>query len=455
MSIPEDDRPAPTAGTAAEDQYAAEAAVNLRQQRLRPATAEPSMRLRPPTTGPGSASADRYGVGAQNLATTPPTAAELEELREERLRRLLGAPPGVETDPAQWGWRGRANLLGARLRPSAAEIAHRLDIERIRQPLPGTPVITVANPKGGSGVTPAVLMLAHTIARHRGHGVVAWDNHETRGTLAARAAQVPPSPPTTWDLLAHARDLCSPTVVASAVARFLLPQPTGDEILASDQSALRHEMIGADECTAILAVLHRHRSIVIADTGNSDRAPAFLWAVEHATQLVVPMTYRRDHAHAALRMLDGLAARGYDRLVQSAVIVLADGTAADPPSREAVHEALARADLTRVVHVPFDPTLAGGERIVYTRLPPPTVRAWTHVAAVVADGVADELAAAAAPLHTDITPRSRAVPREYDTRRPDPGPRRRGRSYRGTRIRFGGPGGRPDTFDDRNGTAAG
>ncbi|WP_280494356.1 MinD/ParA family ATP-binding protein [Nocardia asiatica] len=410
-------------------EYFAERPVNLREQKLRPAAADGSgLRLRPPRDGvqSGRGPGDRYGVGADALAEVSLSAEDLEALREEQLRRVLGRPPGVDADPARWGWRGKANALGARLKPDDAEVAHRRDIERIRQPLPGTPVIAVVNPKGGSGVTPATVLLAAIFGRHRGHGVVAWDNHESRGTLATRAAAAVKNPATTWDLLAHAGELCSPTVVASALGRFLITQPTGEEILASDQSSKRREMIGAEECAAILAVLRRHRTMVVIDTGNNERAEAFVWAVEHATQLVIPLAYRRDAAHMVLRTLDGLAARGHGELVRSAVVVLAEGTAAEPAARDAVHEALARAEITRVLHVPFDTDLAGGERIVYPRLAETTVRAWTRVAAVVADGIADVLAHSEPQLRTDFVPQSRDTPAEFDVRfgpRPAPGPR--------------------------------
>ncbi|MFI6368300.1 MinD/ParA family protein [Nocardia sp. NPDC050630] len=405
--------------------YSAERPVNLREQRLRAPSEDraPGLRLRAtPTAGlPDSATAatrDRYGVGSANLSEPALTAAELESLREEQLRRVLGRPAGVETDPAVWGWRGKANALGAKFTPTSAEIQHRLTIERIRQPLPGTPLVVVVNPKGGGGVTPATLMLSNIFGSHRGHGVVAWDNAETRGTLAARAASAPKSVATTWDLLAHAGELCSATVVASAVSRFLLPQPTSDEILASDQSSKRQEMIGAEECAAILAVLRRHRTMVLVDTGNNDRGEAFVWSIEHATQLVIPLTYRRDAAHQVLRTLDGIAARGYSELVRAAVVVLAEGTAADPAARDAVHEALARAQIDRIVHVPFDSDLAGGDRVVFSRLADATVRAWTQVAAVVADGIAEELAHAEPELRSEYVPQSRSTPDEFDARLP-------------------------------------
>ncbi|WP_051030245.1 MinD/ParA family ATP-binding protein [Nocardia takedensis] len=419
----------PTLWDRPDEDYHAENPVNLREQRLRPRTAaDPaSMRLRP-APAPPTARPAPSAVSAVSAAPTVPeplSRAEAEALGEARSRDVLGVAAGVEADPAGWGWRGKANALGARLKPDREEVSHRLAVERIRQPLPGTPVIMVCNPKGGGGTTPATLMLSNIFGRHR-HGVVAWDTAETRGTLAARAARADRRMPTTWDVVEHAAGLCSDTVAASAMGQFLLAQPTGDEILAGDQSSRRRQMLGATECAAILAVLRRHRTMVLLDTGNNERGEAFTWALDNATALVIPLTYRRDAAHMVLRALDGIAARGHEHLVASAVVVLAQGSAVNPAARHAVHEALARAEITRLTTVPFDPDLAGGERIVASRLHPATVRAWTRVAAVVADGLAETLTDAHPLLNTGPAPASRPVAQELDPRprpwaAPEPG----------------------------------
>jgi MinD-like ATPase involved in chromosome partitioning or flagellar assembly len=305
------------------------------------------------------------------------------------------------------------NALGVtRLRPvrGGAEVAYRGAVERIRQPLPGTPVVMVANPKGGTGVTPATLMLSNAFGVHRGGGVVAWDNNECRGTLAARAAATTDTEPTVADVLANARALCSVNADAASLARFLCLQPTLDEVLASEQSGDRSGLIGRNECTAIMAVLRRHRSMVLIDTGDNDRAEPFQWSIENATQLVVPLVCRRDATYMVLRMLEIISARGRRDLVTGAVVALAENTATDPASRDAVLGALEHAGIARILPVPLDSALAGGERIVWTRLPVATTRAWTHVAASVADGLADSLSRTGAPLESAYLPETYSTP---------------------------------------------
>ncbi|MFG1795784.1 hypothetical protein [Nocardia sp. NPDC049149] len=395
-----------------EMEYTAERPVDLRRQRLRPPSAprtELDNEESPPQSVEGASGAanDPYGVGEANLSATPPSVLDVAAAREIRLSMLLRPAPGAETDPAQWGWRGKANAVGLRLKPrrSGPEVAYRRAVERIRQPLPGTPVITVANGKGGSGVTPVTVVLSALFGRFRGGQVVAWDANEACGTLAARAAACS-GPETVWDVLAHARELCSTNGDASALGRMLQRQPSLDEVLASDQTPGGSVNVGRDECAAIMAVLRRHRSMILVDTGDNERAPAFRWMIENSTQLVVPVVCRRDVVVAALRLLDGIADSGHEALATRAVIVLADS---GDIGRTEVIEALEGSGIGRVLRVPHDPTLAGGERIVVSRLSRPSLGAWAQVAAAIADTVAETLAAQHAPIETEFVPDSRRL----------------------------------------------
>lgn len=411
-----DDEVEADSDTAERDDYTAEQPVDLRRQRLRMGKSDDRSDSEDGTRGGedrrdddlaplAGEERDPYGVGEENLAGPgEPSADEVAAVREARLAMLLKPAAGVHTDPARWGWRGRVNALGLRVRPRrhGGEVAYRQAVERIRQPLPGTPVIVVANPKGASGKTPAAVLLSALLGRHRGGRVVAWDAHEACGSLAARAACCP-TDHTVWDVLGHARELCTANAEASGLARFLQRQPTLDEILASDQTPGGSVCIGRDECAAILAVLRRHREVVVVDTGSNDRAEGFRWAVANATQLMVPIIGRRDVILSALRLLDGLAEDGHEDLAARAVIALCVAG----PQQAGIGQTLASAGITRVVTVPYDPVLASGERILVTRMNRASVSAWTEVAATVADGVAETLAARHLPMETRFIPDGR------------------------------------------------
>ncbi|MGX1778557.1 hypothetical protein ACWIGW_41075 [Nocardia brasiliensis] len=400
-------------------EYDAEAVVDLRRQRLRPNPAsggpsEPDRAVDDPGESlgdPEESIPDPYGVGQHNL--WPDIIAGDDGTRGRPV--VLKQADGVDTDPAEWGWRGRVNALGARLRPprDGAEVAYRRAVERIRQPLPGTPVILVANPKGGTGVTPATIVLSNIFGVHRGGSVVAWDANESRGTLAARAAVTAETEPTVIDVLINARALCSPAADASSLARYLRLQPTLYEVLASEHCG-GLEVIGRNECAAIMAVLRRHRSMVVIDSGDNDRAEPFSWSVDNATQLVVPLVCRRDAAYMALTMLDTIAAHGRRDLVSGAVVTLAAQSGTEPAAREAIVGALEHAGISRIVDVPYDPVLAGGERIVWSRLAASSIRAWTQVAASVADGLVEALTRMSAPLEAAYLPDSYRTPSSRD-----------------------------------------
>ena len=115
--------------------------------------------VRPAPVGPGEAPTVEFGPPVRAIA--PPVVDE--DYRHQVLRgELLAANPGIETDPAEWGRRGRINqTLGMKLRAEPAEIDYRYDVELIaRAVLPPWFVVMIANPKGGQGKTPTTLMLS-------------------------------------------------------------------------------------------------------------------------------------------------------------------------------------------------------------------------------------------------------------------------------------------------------
>ncbi|MDF3285036.1 hypothetical protein [Gordonia sp. N1V] len=326
--------------------------------------------------------------------------------------------------PAQWGWRGRFNAaLGTKLRPTpeSAEAAHREAIERIRQALPGMSTVSVINVKGGQGKTPTSLMLSNTMGMHRGGGVVGWDANESKGTLAMRAAvgaADPRTERTVWDVLEHAKQLCSPGAESGMLDYFLRRQPTQDEILASDSSSKRMAAIGWEECAAIMAVLRRHRSMVIIDTGNDDLKPNWRWATENTDQLVIPMTYRKDSALAVAKMLDGLLARDLQHLVASAIVVMTATPGASPEIGAEIQEQLRQSGVHRFFDMPYEPQFDGdGAPIRYDHLGRDTVHAYTLLAAEVADSLATARDRnAAMRFEVDFVPESIRRPVEHDVR---------------------------------------
>jgi MinD-like ATPase involved in chromosome partitioning or flagellar assembly len=356
-----------------------------------------------------------------------------DQYRHQRAE-LLAANPGIETDPAEWGRRGRINqTLGMKLRPEAAEIEYRYDVELIsRAVLPPWFVVMIANPKGGQGKTPTTLMVSYIFGLFRGAGVVAWDNTESKGTLADRAeATTPGEQLHVWDLLEHASELAGPNAQAGALGAYLRRQPgTMVDVLASDSSSKRDKAIGDAECDAVAAVLRRHRHGVFVDTAGEDLSDNWQWTAQHAHQLVIPMTYRRDAARAVLEMLDGLRTRHQrpDLVTEAVVAIAATPGSADPADRDAIIADLADVGITRIIDVPYEPLFEGsGTRIAEAQLAAATHVAYTRVAAEIAEQLSQmrgsapiEYTAGAVPLSitrpgTDTGPRPPISPSQQPT----------------------------------------
>lgn len=328
---------------------------------------------------------DLTRTGAPTPTAPQPAPADRAE---ERLDDLTAAPPSVTTDPARWGWRGRVRrwTFGAiKPKPGVEETRHRQAEVAVRQHLGGTRLVVVANPKGGSMVSTTTLLLAHTFATLRGGSVVAWDNHEARGTLADRAEATEPRT-TVWHLL-NAFDRLATIGTAGDMSHYLRSQPSRAEVLASDTDPARREQIGSGECGRIALLLSRQFRLTIMDTGNNPRTSGWQWAAAAAHQLVVPITLEPDTAAAAGWMLDVLARHRPDLVARAVVVV---GPSSAPPEAEQRERMMAyfATRCALVVEVPFDPQLAGGRPVVYSRISEPSRRAWVAAAAAVADQLA-------------------------------------------------------------------
>lgn len=417
--------------------YDAEIPVNLRSQRLRRQPAPAPEPIESTEADPvldetdtealdevDAGYADPYAVGQDALAANE-EPAPLAEVGYAG-RRFEREGNDIDNSPATWGWRGRVNAAaGMKMapKPDSAEVRFRQSVTRIQQTLPGCMVVSVISLKGDAGKTSTTLTLANTFGSHR-HGVVAWDANQSTGTLGDRAANPTDPDVGPWDVLENARDLTSAGAVSGALGRFLRLQPTHDEVLGADTSTSRDHGIGWDECAAIMAVLRRHRDLIFIDTGNEPVAANWQWAVQHSNLLVVPLPLRLDMTKMALRMFKGIIARGFGHLVSSAIVLTVVTPGSDPTLEPELVEGLARLGLPEenVIRVPYEPSFATGERIVYDRLLPSTIEAYTNVAAEIADALAASVYGRAAEYADPYTPEQIQRPPEVirRTARPEP-----------------------------------
>ena len=123
------------------------------------------------------------------------------------------------------------------------------------------------------------------------------------------------------------------------------------DVLRSQPLALATEQrVSPRDVDAIHAVAAKYYRLILMDSGNDESDPMWLRMIDHADQLVVATTTRKDHAET-----ERIAA-GYRTLVRA------------------------------VVRIPHDPALVDGQ-ITYEALSVVSRRAWLGAAAAVAHGL--------------------------------------------------------------------
>ncbi|MEP6853634.1 MAG: cobalamin biosynthesis protein CobQ [bacterium] len=273
--------------------------------------------------------------------------------------------------------------------PTAEELAHRQALVDIRRTFSRPMTVVVIQPKGGAGKTPTTIGLASALGAHRGGYVIGWDDNETRGTLAVRVTNPSGQKSTVWDLLGSLPTFERTDARVGDLSHFVRPQGEAQfDALVSDDNPANMAQIGEEEFRRLHSVLQRFYRQIVIDTGNNVRSPNWQAAVNAADLVVVVSTYQRDVGYSGSWVLDHLTETGRERLARGAVTVL---TAADPTPDPRVRAELIdhfTARTSAVVEVPYDPLIALGGPMDWTRLRPQTQRAWTAAGAAVVTALA-------------------------------------------------------------------
>jgi len=158
-------------------------------------------------------------------------------------------------------------------------------------------------------------------------------------------------------------------------------------VLRSDTDLLGTHEVTADEVDTLHAVGSKFFNVLLMDSGNNHRAGNWNRMIDHADQLVVPVTPNDDDVVKGLLTLKGLALRS-DRTAElgaNAVVIVSQKA---PGQQKAAEESAARfAEYVReVVIIPYDPALKSG-LIRFGALQPATRLAWLKAAAAVAKGL--------------------------------------------------------------------
>jgi len=343
----------------------------------------------PPVATPSPASLDGDPTAAPAAAAPRPVTAGQDRSPRPTARDLLADSPAPPIARARQGWRGAlVRSLHLPLAPGAAELAARADEAAAQAQLAGPITVMVVNPKGGVGKTTSTLALAAALGVARGGGVLAWDNNETRGTMALRSADA-----------GHGGDVR--TLLAAAPALTSTAGRAGDldghvhhqagvrfDVLPSEADPTGTGIVDADDFAALHQLLTRFYRIVLVDTGNNIRATNWQAAARATTQLVITTTVREDSGASAAWMLDALAESEHAHLLSTAVTLLHDPSPKTPERlrrRLAGHFAAVTGDTdgTRTIRLPYEPSLAAGGRIDHDALSAAGQRAWLRAAAAV------------------------------------------------------------------------
>lgn len=305
--------------------------------------------------------------------------------RHHQRKSFIADGPVIE--PARQGWRGALNRMGMRLDPGPAEREWRDDVTLVSQHWPGPRTISIGNPKGSANKTPTTAMLSAIFARYGGAGVLAWDNNETRGSLAWRTQRANHES-TVLDLLPRVSDLLSTSAQSAEMSYFAHHQPKDKyDVLRSDQSTEGDHEVSAADVDAIHRVAGRYYRMIVMDSGNNERAANWRAMIERANVLVVPCTNVEDTAEAGARMLEALAARDeHSRaLAENAVVIVSKRSPAKDQNIPRIVEGF-QGLVREVVTIPYDKALVSGV-IHFDSMRPATQRAWLRAAAAVARGL--------------------------------------------------------------------
>jgi MinD-like ATPase involved in chromosome partitioning or flagellar assembly len=360
-----------------------------------PPAPEPPPAAAPPAPDAGArpAAPRHYAPrgGQPQPAPSPPLATPSAPPRPEDLLEPTDLP--LSAEPASWGWRGRVRRAsGGLVKPkaSAQEIAVRKAIHDIQRGFSRPMTVVVVQPKGGAGKTPTTICLAAAFGAHRGGYVVGWDDNETRGTLAVRVSNPDDQHATVWDLLGDLGKFERFDARVGDLSYYVRPQPDAHfDALVSDDNPGNMAQIGEDEFERLHTVLQRFYRLIVVDTGNNVRSPNWQAAVNAADLVVVVSTYQRDVGYSGSWVLDHLAQTGREELARDAVTVL---TAADPTTDKTVRDQLLghfHARTRAVVEIPYDPEIAHGGPIRWSRLAPATRNAWIFGGATIVNALAE------------------------------------------------------------------
>lgn len=244
--------------------------------------------------------------------------------------------------------------------------------------------VPVLTRKGGVGKTTVTTLLGMALAEVRDDRVLGIDANPDRGTLAERVPRSAGA--TVRDVVNLASGISSFTDFAELVSK----DKTRYHVLASDTDPLLSEAFDEDDYNVVADQAARFYSIVLTDCGTGVVHSVMRPTLERANGLVVVSGGSVDEARLASETLTWLEANGHGDLVKRAVVALNTATQGTNVVKLDEIEQHFLSRVRDVVRIPYDPNLAAGSIVDWSRLSPYTRESARELAATVVESVADE-----------------------------------------------------------------
>ena len=247
----------------------------------------------------------------------------------------------------------------------------------------GARYVPVLTRKGGVGKTTVTTLLGMAMASVRDDRVIAIDANPDRGTLAER---VPKSTgATVRDVVKLAAGIAGFTDFAELVSK----DKTRLHVLASDTDPLLSEAFDENDYNVVADQAARFYSILLTDCGTGVVHSVMKPTLERADGFVIVSGGSIDEARLASETLTWLEANGHGALVKNCIVALNTATQGTNVVKLDEIEAHFLSRVRDVVRIPYDPYLAAGSVVDWTRLSPYTQEAARELAALVVEGMSE------------------------------------------------------------------
>ncbi len=310
-------------------------------------------------------------------AATPEPSAMLTADRLLEPKRNRNAPEGAW--PA-FVYAATLHLVNLGDSPAVRE-RKALDARIAKRLEGGTRFVPVLTRKGGVGKTTVTTLLGMALADVREDRIIAVDANPDRGTLSERVARQTRS--TVRDIVTHAAAIKDFSEFSSHVSR----DETRLDVLASDTDPLLSEAFDENDYNVVADLVSRYYSICLTDCGTGIVHSVMRATLQRADGIVVVSGGSVDEARLASETLTWLEANNYGHLVRNAVVAINTATHGTNLVKLDEIDAHFASRVRAVVRMPYDPELAAGSVVRWSKLKPFTRSSARDLAALVMDGL--------------------------------------------------------------------